>query len=50
MEFCESIKQLCVCGYHIYKDIWDAVNGEELQCKREPDTNRSDQYAVTIKG
>ena len=24
-------------GYHIYKDIWDAIIGEELQCEREPD-------------
>ena len=33
---------------HIYKDIWDAVIGEELQCEREPD-NRSDRYAVATK-
>ena len=39
----------CVPGYHIYY-IWDAVTGEELRCKREPDTNRSDRYAVTVKG
>ena len=39
----------CVRGYHIYKDIWDTVIGEEIQCEREPDTNRSNQYAVTIK-
>ena len=39
----------CVPGYHNYKDIWDAVIGTELQCERELDTNRSDQYAVTIK-
>ena len=39
----------CVHGYHIYKDVWDAVTCEELQCEREPDTNRSDRYAVTVK-
>ena len=39
----------CVHGYHIYKDIWDAVIGEELQCEREPNTNRNDWYAVTIR-
>ena len=46
MEVCE--RNSCVRGYHIYKDIWDAVIGEELQCEREPD-NRSDRYAVAIK-
>ena len=35
-------------GYHIYKDIWDTMIGEELLCKREPD-NRSDRYAVAVK-
>ena len=24
-----------VRGYHIYKDIWAAVVGEEFPCKRE---------------
>ena len=33
MELCESSS--CVRGYHIYKDIWDVVIGEELQCERE---------------
>ena len=46
MEVCE--RNSCVFGYHIYKDIWDAVIGEELLCEREPD-NRSDRYAVAIK-
>ena len=39
----------CVTGYHDYNDVWDAVDGTELRCEREPDTNRSDRYAVTIK-
>ena len=46
MEVCE--RNSCVCDYHIYKDIWDAVIGKELLCEREPD-NRSDRYAVAIK-
>ena len=46
MEVCE--RNSCVHGYHIYKDIWDAVIDEELLCEREPN-NRSDQYAVAIK-
>ena len=38
-----------VPGYYIFKQVWDAVISEELRCEREPDTNRSDQYAVTVK-
>ena len=37
----------CVHGYHIYKDVWDALIGE-LQCERELD-NVSDRYAVAVK-
>ena len=37
-----------MCGYHIYKTVWDAVIGEELQCERELD-NVSDRYAVAVK-
>ena len=33
-------------GYHVYKDIWDAV-GEEFLCKRE-DGNRVDSFAVAV--
>ena len=46
MEACE--RNSCVRSYHIYKDIWDAVIGEELLCERKPN-NRRDQYAVAIK-
>ena len=46
MEVCE--RNNCVHGYHIYKDIWDAVIGEELRCEREPD-NRRDRYAIAIR-
>ena len=27
----------CVRTYHLYKDIWDATVGEELECVRESD-------------
>ena len=49
MEVCE--RSSCVHGYHIYKDIWepDAIIGKELQCEREPDTNRSDRYVQEMK-
>ena len=46
MEVCE--RNSCVHGYHIYKNIWDVVIGEELQCERELD-NESDRYAVAVK-
>ena len=38
----------CVRGYHIYKDIWDATIGEELQCARESN-NSNDRYAVAVR-
>ena len=34
-------------GYHVYKDIWNAVVNEELQCQREP-FNSSDSFAVAV--
>lgn len=36
-----------VRGYHTYKDIWTAVLGEELLCKREVD-NRVDVFSVAV--
>ena len=36
-----------VRGYHVYKDIWDAVVGDELQCIRET-SNRHDPFAVAV--
>ena len=35
----------CVRGYHVYRDIWDAVIGEAVICEREPH-NIEDRYAV----
>ena len=37
----------CIRGYHIYRDIWAAIIGEELGCIREP-TNVHDRYAVAV--
>ena len=37
----------CIRGYNIYKDIWEAVDGEEL-CEREPH-NDHDRYAVAVR-
>ena len=38
----------CVRGYHIYKELWEATIGENLECQRERD-NPSDTYAVAVK-
>ena len=38
----------CVRGYHIYRDVWDAALGEELQCQRKTG-NSSDLYAVAVR-
>ena len=35
-------------GYYVYKDIWDAVDGEILECFREV-TNRHDPFTVAVK-
>ncbi len=34
-------------GYHIYRSVWEAANGEELKCVREVG-NRKDPYAVAV--
>ena len=36
-----------VRGYHVYKDIWATVVGEELPCQRE-DGDRADPFAVAV--
>ena len=38
----------CVCGYHVYKEIWEATTGEILICERGLH-NRRDRYAVAVK-
>ena len=35
-------------GYHIYRDIWTAAIGEELDCVRESGSMR-DRYAGAVK-
>ena len=37
-----------VRGYHVYKDIWEATEGEVLSCSRELH-NLRDPFAVAIK-
>ena len=36
-----------VRGYHVYQSVWEAVNGEVLECSWEIG-NRSDPYAVAV--
>ena len=36
-----------VCGYHVYKDIWSSVHGEELHCKHEIG-NVHNLYGISI--
>ena len=36
-----------VRGYHVYKDIWAAVHGETLLCRRET-SNGHDPFAVAV--
>ena len=40
-------KESCIRGYHIYRELWDAVVGEELECQRERG-NAADMYAVAV--
>ena len=35
-------------GYHVYKDVWAAVVGEELVCRIEKEENYHDVYAVSV--
>ena len=40
----------CVRGFHVYKDVWRPVIGEELRCQREEDNPRAYQkYAMYIE-
>ena len=39
--------EVMVCGYHVYKDVWEAAVEEELRCKREPG-NRQDSFAMAV--
>ena len=36
-----------ICGHHVYKNVWMPTLGDELDCRREGDTD-FDQYAVAV--
>ena len=35
-EMDEYGRALCVRGYHVYREIWEAAVGKVLICEREP--------------
>ena len=37
----------CICGHHVYKNIWSPTAAEKLACARE-DSNTRDPYAVAV--
>ena len=37
----------CVCGYHVYNDIWEASVSEELPCQRE-DRHAANPYDMLL--
>ena len=43
----EAGGDVCVCGYHIYEDIWNAMVGKVLVCEKEPN-NSQDRYAIAV--
>ena len=44
----DLVIELCVCSYHVYKDMWEAAIGEKLPCEWET-RNTKDRYAVALK-
>ena len=38
----------CICGCHIYKNVWVSVVGEVLECERQQQSDK-DRYAVAVK-
>ena len=44
----EYEKKLCVRGYHVYKQIWNATIGEKLVCVIDP-SNSHNNYAAAVE-
>lgn len=38
---------LILYEFHVYKDIWSSLTGEELNCKHE-DQNKHNKFALAI--
>lgn len=45
-HFTFSIEAM-VWGYHVYQNVWKAIDGEVLECSREIG-NHNDPYTVTM--
>ena len=43
----EALFECCVRGYHVYSEIWEAILGETLSCRRES-TNVLDCSTVAV--
>ena len=43
----EEFNDTCVRGFHVYKDVWRPMIGEELRCQREEDNPRY-PYVVAV--
>ena len=46
--FMQYQKTLCVHGYHVYKDIWEAAVGETVVCVLEPG-NFNNRNAIAVE-
>jgi len=44
----ELVIPSCICGYHVYGEVWTAVLGQQLLCECEVG-NVVDQYAIAVK-
>ena len=44
----ECKNKLCVLGYHMYKNIWEAAFRETVSCVRKS-RNARDRYAVAVE-
>ena len=45
----EYEKVLCISGYFIYKDVWEARVGKTLECTSEPGNTNNHQYAMAVE-
>ena len=44
----EYKQNLCIRGYHVYREVWEAAVGETFECAVEPG-NAHDKFAVAIE-
>ena len=44
----ELVTPCCIHGYHVYREIWMAILGEQLICERGIG-DATHQYAIAVK-